>query len=172
MRDPYLAMALNNAWANATLYSAISGMSDADFAAPRPGFLGSLKATLNHIHVIDLYYMDALEGGGVGRSLRDQDDIASVSALARAQADADLRLTRFCNALTPAILQETCLTDRPEGAVEEQVGSILLHIFQHQVHHRGQAHTMVADAGIDPPQLDEFHLQYMRAPTAAAYFAD
>ena len=65
--NPYRTMALNNAWANATLYGAIAGMSAAEFAAPRPGFFPSLRETLNHIHEVDLYYVDALEAGGRGR---------------------------------------------------------------------------------------------------------
>lgn len=172
MRDPFLIMALNNAWANATLYRAISGLSGEAFAAPRPGFFGSLKATMNHIHKVDLYYLDALLEVGSGLSIFDQDDIADVDALASAQAAADMRLARFCGGLVPATLDEVRVTQRPEGEVNEKVGPLLLHLFQHQIHHRGQAHTMVADAGIDPPQLDEFHLEYERAPTAAAYFSD
>ena len=33
---------------------------------------------------------------------------------------------------------------------------LLLHIFQHQVHHRGQAHAMLSGTSVKPPQLDEF----------------
>lgn len=172
MRDPYLTMALNNAWANATLYQVIAGLSDQDFAAPRPGFFPSLKATLNHIYEVDLYYVDALEAGGKGRSVYDRDPIASVADLAKAQAGVDLRLVLFCQGLTPDMLDEPRVTERREGAVTEKVGPLLLHLFQHQIHHRGQAHTMVHDAGIDPPQLDDFHLDYGRVPSAQAYFAD
>ncbi|NRB03556.1 MAG: hypothetical protein HRU30_09850, partial [Rhodobacteraceae bacterium] len=39
---PYLAMALNNAWANATFYSALSQLDPAAFIAKRPGFFASL----------------------------------------------------------------------------------------------------------------------------------
>ncbi|MEO0502066.1 MAG: DinB family protein, partial [Pseudomonadota bacterium] len=62
-----IRMAQNNAWANARLHGRISDMDAVTFAAPRPGFFGSLKATLNHIHQVDLYYIDALEQGGAGR---------------------------------------------------------------------------------------------------------
>lgn len=172
MRDPFLLMALNNAWANATLYGAISGLSEEAFAAPRPGFFPSLKATLNHIYEVDLYYVDALEAGGLGRSVYDRDDIGSVTELARAQAAMDMRLASFCRGLTPAMLDEDRNTERRDGMVTETVGALLLHLFQHQIHHRGQAHTMVADAGIDPPQLDDFHLDYGRVPSAAAYWTD
>lgn len=170
MRDPFLTMALNNAWANATLYGAIAGLSEEALAAPRPGFFPSLKATLNHIYEVDLYYVDALEAGGRGRSVYDREDICDVQTLAKAQAEVDLRLATFCKGLTPAMLDETRVTERQAGPVEETVGALLLHLFQHQIHHRGQAHTMVHDAGIAPPQLDDFHLEFGRVPTAAAYW--
>lgn len=170
MRDPFLTMALNNAWANATLCGAIAGLSEAALAAPRPGFFPSLKATLNHIYEVDLYYVDALEAGGLGRSVYERDEIGSVAELAKAQAEVDMRLARFCQGLTPQMLDEDRVTERREGRVTEKVGALLLHLFQHQIHHRGQAHTMVADAGIDPPQLDDFHLDYGRVPSAQAYW--
>lgn len=170
MRDPFLTMALNNAWANATLYGAIAGLSAADLAAPRPGFFPSLKATLNHIYEVDLFYVDALEAGGLGRSVYDRDVIGRVADLAAAQAEVDRRLTAFCRELVPATLDESRVTERREGPVAEKVGALLLHLFQHQIHHRGQAHTMVAEAGIAPPQLDDFHLDYGRVPSAAAYW--
>ena len=54
--------------------------------------------------------------------------------------------------------------------MQEEVGALILHLVQHQIHHRGQAHTMVLEAGIDPPQLDDFHLQFGRVPSARAYW--
>ena len=38
----------------------------------------------------------------------------------------------------------------------ERTDRTLLHIFQHQVHHRGQVHAMLAGTSVKPPQLDEF----------------
>ncbi|MEO0830782.1 MAG: DinB family protein, partial [Pseudomonadota bacterium] len=43
--------------------------------------------------------------------------------------------------------------------------------FQHQIHHRGQAHVQLSDVGLAPPQLDEFFLEFDRAPIAQEYFA-
>ena len=57
-------MARNNAWANETLYDVVKGMDEAAVWAERPSYFGSLGATLNHITLVDLYYLDALEGGG------------------------------------------------------------------------------------------------------------
>ncbi len=171
MREPFLTMALNNAWANATLYGAIAGLSEVGFAGERPGFFPSLKATLNHSYEVDLYYVDALEAGGQGRSVFDRDDIADVATLATAQAEVDTRLAAFCRGLTPERLAAPCETNRKDGMVTEQVGPLLLRLFQHQVHHRGQAHTQVLHAGATPPQLDDFHLEFGRVPSAQAYFS-
>ena len=63
---PYRAMAYNNAWANHRLLLACSGLSQADFVAPRGGFFPSLRATLNHILIIDQFYVDAMQGGTLG----------------------------------------------------------------------------------------------------------
>jgi uncharacterized damage-inducible protein DinB len=38
------------------------------------------------------------------------------------------------------------------------VGDVLLHLFAHQTHHRGQAHAMLAGTPVKPPQLDEFFM--------------
>ncbi len=169
-KAPYLRMALNNAWANATFYGALNSLSEDAFLAPRPGFFGSLCRTMNHIYEVDLYYVDALEAGGLGRSVYVRDDIEDVRTLAEAQATVDLRLATFCSKLTPAVLEATRNTERKDTTAEERVDALLLHLFQHQVHHRGQAHVQLQDAGVDPPQLDDFHLEFGRVPSAQAYF--
>ncbi|MEM6760387.1 MAG: DinB family protein [Pseudomonadota bacterium] len=166
-----LRMAQNTAWANGRLYAALYGMDRATFHAPRPGFFPSLKATLNHIHQVDLYYLDALEGGGVGRAVYDAPEIDDIAPLRAAQADADARLIAFCQSLTPDTLCRPCTTDRSDGPVTEASGALVLHLIQHQIHHRGQAHVQVQDAGVAPPQLDDFHLTYGRHADAERFFA-
>lgn len=166
---PYRLMALNNAWSNARFYHAMRGMGPVEFRQKRPGFFPSLRATMNHILTVDLYYIDALTGGGQGRALRDREETRDVAALAVAQAESDARLTAFCEALTPEMLAETRVTERESRPVPEKVERLLLHLFQHQIHHRGQAHVQLQTTGILPPQLDEFYLDYDRAPSARDY---
>ncbi len=168
--NPWLAMALNNAWANATLYNAVSRLPPEAFVAQRPGFFPSLCRTLNHIYEVDLYYLDALEAGGLGRCVYQRDDIETASDLAKAQADADMRFAAFCRGMTPERLAETRTTARKTGTPRESVAALILHLVQHQVHHRGQAHVQLGEAGIDPPQLDDFYLDCDRAPSAEAYW--
>ena len=40
----------------------------------------------------------------------------------------------------------------------DRTDRVLAHLFMHQVHHRGQAHAMLAGTRIAPPQLDDFLL--------------
>lgn len=169
-RNPWLMMASNNAWANATLHAAIADLPPGAFIAPRPGFFPSLSGTLNHIYEIDLYYLDALEGGGLGRSVYDREEIREPAELARLQAEADARLIAFCRDITPETLKMSVATERNEGPVMENVASLILHLIQHQIHHRGQAHVQMSDAGVSPPQLDDFYLDHGRVPSAAAYW--
>ena len=169
--NPWLFMALNNAWANATLHRAVAVLTSEAFNARRPGFFPSLARTLNHIHEVDLYYLDALEGGGLGRAVYDREDIVDPSVLANAQAGADMRFAMFCRDLTPDRLAATCRTERKDEMVEENVAAVILHLVQHQIHHRGQAHVQLSDAGVVPPQLDDFYLEHGRVPSAAAYWS-
>lgn len=162
-------MAGNNAFANQRLLSACATLDAAAFAARRVSFFPSLMLTLNHNLAVDRYYLAALEGAG-----GEYEDvaIASPAALKEAQAVEDRRLVAFCGALTGADLAREVATPRGEdGVVTERIDSLLLHLFQHQIHHRGQAHAMLAGTDVAPPQLDEFYLRYDRGPDAAQYGA-
>ena len=167
----YRAMARNNAWANHRLLAACAGLSQAEFEAPRTGFFPSLKATLNHILIIDWFYVDGLEGGWLGpKAFANREPCATVADLAREQAAVDRRLIALCEALTEASLGDTVRINRDTRVQTERRDRLLLHLFQHQVHHRGQAHAMLSDTGVKPPQLDEF-FSVGEAPLRAAEFA-
>ena len=168
--NPWLRMALNNAWANQTLYAAFADLPAGGFAAPRTGFFPSLARTMNHIYEVDLYYLDALSRGGRGRSVFDRHDVRDAGELGELQAQSDMQFTTICREVTPEFLASTVETERKEGIVTENVAALVLHLVQHQIHHRGQAHLQLSEAGVAPPQLDDFYLEYGRVPSAAAYW--
>ncbi|MBR0693501.1 DinB family protein [Bradyrhizobium lablabi] len=168
----YRAFAYNNAWANHRLLTACATLSQADFEAERTGFFPSLQHTLNHIYVIDLFYVDALEGGWLGPAAWKNDvPCPSVSELKVAQAAMDRRLIAVCDALTPDLLDGFVRINRDTHVQTEQRDRLLMHLFQHQVHHRGQAHAMLSGTAVEPPQLDEFFAAG-EAPLRAAEFAE
>lgn len=158
----FRAMARNNAWANHRVLTACVALGPAGFAAPRVGFFPSLRATLNHVLWVDRYYLDALEGGG--QAIGDPPDIDAPAALRTAQGSQDRRLIAFCDRLGARDLTRWVDTDRGRP-VPERIDRLLAHLFQHQIHHRGQAHAMLAGTGVAPPQLDEFFLDHDRHPS-------
>jgi uncharacterized damage-inducible protein DinB len=168
----FRAMAYNNAWANHRLLAACALLTQAEFEAPRTSFFPSLAATLNHILVVDRFYVDGLEGGWLGpEAWADPTPCATVASLQREQAAIDRRLIAHCAALTDAALSGEVRLNRGEGRVQlERRDRLLLHLFQHQIHHRGQAHAMLAGTSVAPPQLDEF-FSAGEAPLRAAELA-
>ncbi|MBD8893224.1 DinB family protein [Roseibium litorale] len=160
-------MAGNNAYANEHLHEACCQLSSEEFAAPRTGFFPSLRETLNHIWEVDRYYLDALQEQGRGLSVFETPHLSTAEALREAQKEVDAQLCGFCAALCEADLAREVPHDRGEhGEFRESVASTLLHLFQHQIHHRGQAHAMLSGTGVEPPQLDEFFLKFDRHPSA------
>jgi uncharacterized damage-inducible protein DinB len=160
----FTTMAYNNAWANHRLLTACAKLSQADFVAPRTSFFPSLKATLNHIVTVDWYYIDALERALGGREPNREPDrfyepeepCETCTEVAAAQRDADRRLVAVCVSLTDAELDLPIPVMRRAGIQSESATRLLAHLFQHQIHHRGQAHAMLAGTKVKPPQLDEF----------------
>ena len=156
----FQAMARNNAWSNHRLLNACGELTQHEFEAKRVSFFPSLQLTLNHILLVDWYYLDGLEKGGRGLSIFEREvPFPRLSDLAQAQGATDARLVRYCDGLTEEALEESVTLDRGEhGLHREAVHAVLTHLFVHQIHHRGQAHAMLAGTGIKPPQLDEFFL--------------
>jgi len=169
---PYRAMAYNNGWANHRLLTACARLSQADFVAPRTGFFPSLRATLNHILIIDRFYVDAMEGGTLGPAAwADREPCATAIVLRNAQSEVDRRLIAVVGQLDNKDLNRVVDVHRGDRIQRERIDRLLLHLFQHQVHHRGQAHAMLSATDVPPPQLDEF-FSAGEAPLRAAEFAE
>ena len=153
----YRAMAYNNAWANHRLLGACARLSQSEFTTSRSGFFPSIRATLNHILVIDLFYVDAMEGGTLGPAAwADPEPCPTMDILRPAQADVDRRQIAIVEHLDVRDLQRVVEVHRGGPIQRERIDRLLLHLFQHQVHHRGQAHAMLSGSPVAPPQLDEF----------------
>ena len=160
----FVTEAFNNAWANHRLLRACCELTPEEFAAKRTSFFPSIKATLNHILTVDWFYVEMLERSrdglaphdNPGRHFEPEEPFADCAALSRAQHESDRRLIAYCEALRDSNLDDVVATLRSQGLVRDRVRRILAHLFQHQVHHRGQAHAMLAGTRVKPPQLDEF----------------
>lgn len=152
-----LAQAYNNAWANHRLLKACGRLSSAELAAPRVSFFPSIIHTLNHILTVDWLYITALEGDCMGAAAFDPEIPFPVFAdLEREQRAADRRLIDHCRGLDAETLTGEVRIPRETHVQVETADRVLLHLFQHQIHHRGQVHAMLSGTSVPPPQLDEF----------------
>jgi uncharacterized damage-inducible protein DinB len=153
----FRAMARNNTWANHRLLGACARLSDAEFQAKRISFFPSIMQTLNHNLYVDWFYVDALEGGSLGpKAWENETPCRTMAVLMPAQQKVDRRLMAFCDQLTEAALAAETHMHRDDHVQVDRTDQVLLHLFLHQVHHRGQAHAMLAGTDVKPPQLDEF----------------
>jgi uncharacterized damage-inducible protein DinB len=172
-------MAYQNAWANHRLLAACGRLSQADFVAPRTSFFPSIKHTYNHILTVDWYYVDAIERWARHQPVNPdpfacyepEQPFDSCAALSVAQHAVDRRLVDLCVGLDDARLDERVSVPRTAGIAPEPATRILSHLFEHQIHHRGQIHAMLAGTPVAPPQLDEFFCAneaHLRAADLAA----
>ncbi len=168
--DHLRLMARNNAYANEQLLEACCRLSQEDFEAQRTNFFPSIRETLNHILEVDRYYLDALKEEGKGLSVFETPHLATARELRAEQEGTDRELIGFCDGLSEEDLDGSIAQDRGrDGIFHETVAGTLLHLFQHQIHHRGQVHAMLAGTDVAPPQLDEFFLEFDRHPAARKY---
>lgn len=157
----FYTMSCNNAWANHRLLKACAMLSQDDFVAPRTSFFPSIKSTLNHNLMVDWFYVDCIERSLAGQppdlAQRSWDEpYVACADILPAQHAVDRRLIALCHGLTDAQLDATVELPRRAGIQRDSPTRILAHLFEHQIHHRGQAHAMLAGTTVPPPQLDEF----------------
>lgn len=158
-----LTMAYQNAWANHRLAKAWCQLSQDELAAPRTSFFPSLRATLNHILTCDWFYVDALERELRGDEphpdcyvfFKDDEPHPLAADLRREQSHVDRRLIAYCEQMRDADLSRTVTIARDTPQYESRL-RLLSHLFEHQIHHRGQVHGMLSATSVKPPQLDEF----------------
>jgi uncharacterized damage-inducible protein DinB len=156
-RRVFRKLALANRLANARLHRSCAALPATELFAPRPAFFGSIQATLNHILLVDRFYLNALEGHGLNRAALDAARACpDLVTLALWQADQDVRLIAHVDSLEPNALTDIVAVDRGDRVQYDRRDDLLSHLFQHQTHHRGQVHGLLSATAVPPPQLDEF----------------
>lgn len=149
-------MARFNAWANARIYDSVARLPDAAYRADRKAFFGSIHRTLNHLLLVDRLWGGRIEG--VDRGIRTLDEILydDFSDLRAARIDEDKRLIDLVDGLDEARLEKPIPYHRiiGDGMEEARAGHMLITLFNHQTHHRGQVHVLLTQADIVPAALD------------------
>jgi uncharacterized damage-inducible protein DinB len=145
-----------NHWANRRLYGAALAMPDEAYRRWTGVFFGSLHGTLNHLLLTDRVWLKRLTGEGEHPNRLDAILFEELKDLLRARLAEDARLKRVIGGYSEADLGEAVSYQTMSGQPQRQkLQDILLHLFNHQTHHRGQAHACCSIvAGQEPPSLD------------------
>ena len=148
-----------NAWANRRLYEAAAALTDAQYREDRGAFFTSVHGTLNHLLVGDRVWMHRFTGEGAPPARLDLILFEDFAELRAAREAEDRRVVDYVNGLDEARLAGLIRYRRvtaPE-TVEQPVA--LAHFFNHQTHHRGQAHALLTQLVGRAPELDLLYFQ-------------
>ena len=160
-------MAQYNAWMNAKLYDAAATLSSEALAADRGAFFGSVLGTLNHLVVGDTIWLKRFavhpaqpQALQVVRDLPaptalNQLLFADFAALRERRQLLDATIQSWASSLTADDLSHTLSYANTKGeAKAKNMGCLVMHFFNHQTHHRGQATTLLMQAGVDVGETD------------------
>lgn len=156
------SMAEYNRWMNSRLYEAAANLTETQLFEDRRAFFGSLFDTLNHIVVADLIWLHrfARKDGllEIGRVLQDlpsptslREPVAeSFKDLQAMRGKVDEVISNLASRTTEQLLSGKLHYSNTLGQSQaKNLGLLLLHFFNHQTHHRGQATTLLFQAGVD-----------------------
>lgn len=153
-----LTMARYNLWQNENLLTAADSMSAEERAKDRGAFFGSIQKTFSHILWADMAWLSRFTGttlpaGGIPDSTKLADNWADFR---NERQRMDKRLLQWAHETSPEWF-EGDLTWY-SGAIGREItkpkNMLVLQIFNHQTHHRGQIHAMLTAAGIKPGDTD------------------
>jgi uncharacterized damage-inducible protein DinB len=153
--DHIRLLARYNRIANERLYEKCAELSDTEYRAPRAGSFGSIHALLNHILLGDRIWMSRFKGEKqptpwLATILYDQ-----FAELRSVRSREDAAMEEFFSAADEGFLSRTLSYTNSKGVhYTDSMLNTVLHMFNHQTHHRGQVHVMLSQTGVQPPSLD------------------
>ena len=147
---------------NAKLYEAAARLPYEALTADCGAFFGSLFGTLNHLVAGDTIWLQRFAQHFTQHATLDPvRALPAPAGLSAAFADTlpalfahrrmlDDVIREFVAGLDDADLDQVLHYTNTKGVVsDKRFASLLQHFFNHQTHHRGQASTLLSQAGID-----------------------
>jgi uncharacterized damage-inducible protein DinB len=152
MKNHFLMLAHYNRWANRRLYDMSAQLPEELYRRDAGVYFNSLHGTLNHLLASDRIWMRRLEGTGEHPSALNAIVFSEFAELRRARESEDERILAFVAGLTISKLDAPHEYHTLNGTPQRQpLKELLAHLFNHQTHHRGQAHAVLTAAGVSEP---------------------
>lgn len=161
-------MARYNAWQNEGLRRLVEAMPDADYRQERGAFFGSIAHTLNHLLWGDQVWMHRFAGTPMpAGGIRDSVGLTPTAAAWGAERfRTDARITLWADRLNAVDLvgEIHWYSGAAERDISQPIQRLVVHMFNHQTHHRGQVHAMLTAAGLRPTETDLFMMPDQSKP--------
>jgi uncharacterized damage-inducible protein DinB len=154
-------MASYNASMNSSLYQAARKLPAATLAADKKAFFRSILGTLNHLVNADVIWLKRFAAHPANYPqldpIRALPSPAALDAIGFGDIDSlwerrrwlDELISTWTAAIPEADLDHTLHYENSRGKADKNFFSLLMHFFNHQTHHRGQASTLLSQEGID-----------------------
>ncbi|MDB4972210.1 MAG: DinB family protein [Myxococcaceae bacterium] len=144
-------MAAYNRAMNQRLYEASAQLTDEQRRAERGAFFGSIHRTLNHILWSDARAVAPILGTPVPPEDTKHEMHAEFDALRRHRVEIDGALIMIAGQVTQASLDApTTVSSVATGRTRTwPTSAFIVHLFNHQTHHRGQVTTLLMQLGQD-----------------------
>lgn len=161
MLQHYRMFAHYNRWANRLLFDAASQLDDDAYNRDCGAFFGSMNGTLNHLLVGDRVWLRRFTGEGPNPDRLDAIIEPDLAALRELREEEDERIIDWVDDIDEKVLagRFTYTTVTDMRTISQRLEPAMAHFFNHQTHHRGQAHTILSMLGEDPPALDLLYFQ-------------
>ena len=150
---------------------AVGQLDESQRNRPLGLFFGSIHGTLNHLLVTDRMWLGRLTGVNPENGPLDKILFEDLGELAMARITEDERLIATVNSYAESDFnQEVTYRNTTGREFKERLGAIFAHLFNHQTHHRGQAHSGLSIVtGSEPEALDLVMFQRgLEAPSVDA----
>jgi uncharacterized damage-inducible protein DinB len=148
-------MAEYNHWMNLKLYAVCAEVPDEQRREDRGAFFKSIHGTLNHILVGDRIWLGRFTGNSYVAQLR-QELYSDFNELRQQRETTDQQILEWSKQLTDERLSQPLRYKSASDGIERVFPQWLLvmHLFNHQTHHRGQLTTLLSQLGYDPGVTD------------------
>jgi len=161
IRPAYVrTMAAYNAEMNRRLYAAAARLSDAERRRERGAFWGSLHGTFCHLLWGDRMWMSRFDGWAKPTlGIKESGGlIAGFDELMRERFAADERISAWAARVGGDWLagELEWFSGALGRVVQKPKALLVVHFFNHQTHHRGQAHALITAAGERTEDTDLF----------------
>jgi uncharacterized damage-inducible protein DinB len=153
-------MAAYNAEMNRRLYDASARIADSDRRENRGAFWQSLHGTLCHLVWGDQMWMSRFDNWPKPSVIQKDSAglVADFEDLRRLRTDADNRISDWAGRVTDEWLAQDLVWF--SSSVQKELRSprsfAVTHFFNHQTHHRGQAHALITARGEKTGDTDLF----------------